>query len=180
MIKHSAQQSTFNQTGIAPVAIIVVVGAVLVLSYLAYQTLINKPLPSQSNTPLATSKPALNSPKPRSLTPGVITQVVTTKSIDLKTGAVTGPNAVFLSTEPIIYLVLTVKNPPVGTKIEYVRYLNDKFLDNRSTTTTKSSDNSVIFDWALKKPGAVHLKGNYKVKVYTNSVFEKDLTYTIQ
>ncbi len=180
MIKHSVQQPTFNQTGITPVVIILVAGAVLVLSYLAYQALINKPAAPSFNTPLTTSKPVLNSSKQRSLTPGVVTQVVTTKSIDQKTGTAINPTTFFLSTDQTIYLVVSVKNPSPGTKIEYVRYLNDKFLDNRSTTTTKSNDNSVIFDWVLKNPGAVHLKGNYKVKVYTNGVFEKDMAYSVQ
>lgn len=102
-------------------------GSTLLLSYLAYQTLINKPIPSRFNFPAATFKPATSSSKPRSIASGVVTQVVVAKSIDLKTRTAINPNNIFSSTDPTIYLVMTVKNPPPGTKIEYVRYLNDRF-----------------------------------------------------
>jgi len=76
--------------------------------------------------------------------------------------------------------VLTLKNPKVGTKFEYVRYLNGKFLDNGNLTMKKANTNNVSFGWTLKKTGATHLVGTYRVKVYTNGVFEKETTYIVQ
>ena len=45
---------------------------------------------------------------------------------------------------------------------------------------TKANTNNVSFNWTLKKLGTTHLAGNYKVKVYTNGVFEKETTYIVQ
>lgn len=122
-------------------------------------------------------------PKPtlaRSKAPGIIVSIVTAKGIDPKTGEAVNPTTAFLTTDKRIYAVTTLQNAKVGTKIEYVRYLNNKFLDNRSITITKPSTNNTSFVWTLKKPGATHPVGNYRVKVYSNGIFEKETFYTVQ
>lgn len=118
--------------------------------------------------------------KPRSKAPGIIVHVVTSKGIDPKTGEATGATSTFLPADKSIYTVVSLKNARAGTKIEYVRYLNNKFLDNRSITITKPSTNNASFVWTLKKIGATHPRGTYRVKVYTNGIFEKETTYTVQ
>ncbi len=180
MINLSAQ----GQKGFTPLLIILVVVVVAGVSYLGYRSVTSKPIPQNTyqQTPQKTpgQKSATISTQPRSKAFGVITQVVAAKGIDLKTGEAVNPASQFSKTEKAIYVVLTLKNPKVGTKFEYTRYLNSKFLDNGNLTMTKANTNNVSFNWTLKKPGAIHLAGNYKVRVYTNGVFEKELNYIIQ
>ncbi len=171
MNKYTARQLPNNQKGFTPLVIIVAVAAFLAVSYLTYQAFVAQP--KGQNTPQQITKP-------RSKAPGMITQVVTTKAIDSKTGQAVSPTNTFSKTDRVIYLVIALKNPTVGTKIEYTRYLNGKFLDNRSLTVARANTNNIIFDWTLNKPGAAHLAGNYKVKVYTNGIFEKEINYLVQ
>lgn len=175
-----------NQKGFALLLIILLVVVAAGVSYLGYRLFMTKPQISSQNTYQQTpQKPpeqksvTSNSP-PRSKASGVITQVVTAKGVDLKTGEAINPISQFSKTDKTIFVVLTLKNPKVGTKFEYVRYLNGKFLDHGNLTISKASTNNVSFNWILKKPGLAHPIGNYKVKVYTNGVFEKDINYIVQ
>lgn len=177
MYKIPAHKLNKNQKGFAPVIILLIVAALAVGGYFAYQSFKGKSQPSSTTPTTITGnkKPAL-----RSKAPGIVTQITLTKTIDPKTGSAISPANIFSKTDPTIYTVITLNNPPAGTKIEYTRYLNGKFLDNRSTATTKATDKSVIFNWSLKTPGATHLVGSYKVKIYTNGIFEKEISYTVQ
>ena len=125
--------------------------------------------------PTVQPKPTL----PRSKAPGIIISVVVAKGIDSKTGEAIKPTATFLTTDKNIYAVTTLQNAKVGIRIEYVRYLNNKFLDNRSIKIKKPNTNNTSFVWTLKKPNASHLVGTYKVKLYTNGIFEKEVSYTV-
>lgn len=116
----------------------------------------------------------------RSKAPGVIVSVVNAKGVDPKTGEALNPVTTFLSTDKSIYAVTTLKNAKIGTYIEYVRYLNGKFLDNRSVKITKANTNNVSFVWTLKNSTAAHPAGEYRVKVYTNGIFEKEISYTVK
>lgn len=124
--------------------------------------------------------PSVQPTKLRSKTPGIIVNVATAKGVDLKTGEAVSPTTVFLATDKSIYVVMTLRNVKVGTRIAYTRYLNNKFIDNRSMAITKSNTNNTNFIWTLKKLGATHPVGNYLVKTYTNGVFEKETTYIVQ
>ncbi len=147
---------------------LLVIAAVLAVGYLPYEILLPKPA---SLTPIQAG--------PRSQAPGIITRLVMAKGIDIKTGEAVGETVSFSQTESVIYAVMTLKRPPKGTRFAYVRYLNGKFLDNRSMEVTKTSTNDVSFNWKLKKPGDTHPVGNYRLKVYTDGVFEKDINYTV-
>ncbi len=173
MTKKTAHQLTNNQKGLTLILIIVIVTVVAIVSFLAYET-----FSAKSNNPPNLQQ--ITSTRPRSKAPGVITQVVLATGIDPKTGTAVNPTNTFAKTDQVIYAVVSLKNPKVGTKIEYTRYLNDKFLDNRSLTTTKATTNNVIFDWQLRKPGTTHLLGNYRVKVYTDGIFEKEVKYQVK
>ncbi len=109
---------------------------------------------------------------------GVITNVVTASSLDVQGNAIS-PTATFAPTDKAIYLALTVNSPKVGTKFEYIRYLNNKYLDNSTTKISKPNVTNTSFVWNLK-PGAIHLAGVYRVKIYTNGVFEKETFYTVR
>ncbi len=134
------------------------------------------PTISQPKTTTSTPQPTL----PRSKAPGVISNALTAKAIDPKTGEAVNPTSTFAPIDKSIYLVLTLKNPKVGSRYAFTRYLNGKFLDNGSLPVTKLTTNNVSFVWALKKIGATHPIGSYKVKVYTNGIFEKEISYQVQ
>ncbi len=125
---------------------------------------------------IPSAKPTL----PRSKTPGIITQVMTAKSINPTTGEVVNPTVDFVSTDKNIFLVLSLKNPKVGSKFEYVRYLNNVYLDKGSLAVTKPSTNNLSFVWTLKKVGATHQAGQYRIKVYSNGIFEKEISFTVR
>ncbi len=168
--------SVQGQKGFTPLLIVFLVVVVAGISYLGYRSVTSKPIPQNNYQPtpqkIPGQKSATTSSEPRSKAPGVIIQVVVARGVD--------PASQFSKTDKAIYLVLTLKNPKVGTKFEYTRYLNGKFLDNGNLTTKKANTNNVSFNWTLKKPGATHLVGNYKVKVYTYGVFEKEVSDTIE
>ena len=153
---------------------------ILLLIFIGY--LITQKPRSTTQTQQVIAQPTVQ-PKPtlpRSKAPGIIISVVTAKGIDPKTGEAIKPTAIFLTTDKSIYAVTTLQNAKVGTRIEYVRYLNNKILDNRSIKITKPDTNNTSFVWSLKKPGAIRLAGTYKVKIYTNGIFEKETFYTVQ
>ncbi len=127
-----------------------------------------------------TASPSVQPTKPRSKAPGIIISVITAKGVDPKTGEAINPTTIFLSTDKSIYAVTTLQNAKIGTRIEYVRYLNNKFLDNRSIKIKKPNTNNTSFVWTLKNSTASHPVGTYGVKVYTNGIFEKEITYTVQ
>ena len=176
--------SAQSQKGFTPILVILIMAAMAGVVYLGFRSF-TKTTPSQNTyqqTPQKAprQKSATVSSLPRSKAPGAITQVVAAKGVDSITGEAANPSSQFSKTDKAIYVILTLKNPKVGTKFEYTRYLNNKFLDNGNLTMKKDSTNNVSFAWTLKKPGATHLVGIYRVKVYTNGVFEKETTYIVQ
>ncbi len=173
----SQQPSNIRWYAIGGVVFLVLLGGIFLFKNNKSNTDV-RPNPSQQVGQPATIT-TIQPTKPRSKAPGIIGSVVTTKALDTKTGYALNPTTSFATTDKTIYLVLTVNTSKVGTKFEYVRSLNGKFLDNRSITLIKPV-NVVSFDWRLKKVGATHLPGTYKVKVYTNGVFEKEISYSVQ
>jgi len=174
-----------RQAGFTTILVVLVLVAIAGVAYLGRRSFTTKTTPSlniHQQTPQKApgQKSAATSPQPRSKAPNVITQVTTARGLDIKTGEAVNPASQFSKTDKAIYVVLTLKNPKVGTKFEYTRYLNGKFLGNGNLTMKKTNTNNVSFNWTLKKPGATHLVGNYRVKVYTNGVFEKEVSYQIR
>ena len=163
----------------------ILIGGVVFIVLLGGLYLFKKSAPPQAlnqtpqNAPQTVS-PSVQPTKPRSKAPGIIVSIVTAKGIDPKTGEAVMPTTIFLTTDKSIYAVTTLQNAKIGTRIEYVRYLNNKFLDNRSIKIKKPNTNNTSFVCTLKKPNASHLVGAYKVKLYTNGIFEKEASYTVQ
>lgn len=150
-----------------------VLGGVILLVLLGAQYLVIR---SSRTAPTYTQpKPTL----PRSKALGLITQVVTATSLDAQGNAKT-PSATFAKTEKNIFLVMILHNVKPGTKVEYVRYLNGKYLDSSSLKLTKLTTTYANFVWTLTKPSATHLVGTYRVKVYSNGIFDKETTFTIK
>ncbi len=76
-----------------------------------------------------TIQPKLTLPRSKPL--GIITNVVTTTSLDAQ-GNPVSPTSSFSATTKTIYLAVSLNNAKVGTKVEYVRYLNGKYLDKNA------------------------------------------------
>lgn len=171
---------TQTKSGFALIIIILLVVATVGISYMGYRFFSAKSQTPQTQQLIPGKKLPKASVEPRSKAPGIVTQVVVAKGIDPKTGEAVGSTSLFSKTDKTIYAVLTLKNPKIGTKFEYTRYLNGKFLDNGSLEMTKAATNNVSFGWTLKKPGALYLVGDYLIKVYTNGVLEKEINYKVQ
>lgn len=169
-----------TKSGFAPIVIIIIAVVAISVLYTVYRYFGANPqsLPTQQVIP--GKKLPTSSAMPRSKAPDVVTKVVTSKGVDTKTGEAVSTTSLFSKTDKSIYAVLTLKNPKVGTKFEYTRYLNGKFLDNGSLEMKNATTNNVSFHWTLNKPAAFHLSGDYKVKVYTNGVFEKEVNFKVQ
>lgn len=174
---------TSSQKGfILPVIIVTVL---LIGGIYVYQNFVRVSSPT-SKTTTTTSKPKtgfisnLFGQKPTAPQPvSMILTAKTTKTLDPKSGAGGVAATTFLTKEPVIYLALQVNKPIKGTKFEYVRYFNGKYIDHKSLATTIDKVDYVSFSWKLATVNSKHLVGNYKVKLYTNGNFEKELTYQV-
>lgn len=169
-----------NQRGFAPIIIIVVV-VLAIAGLLAYQktgknTATKK---TSSANQAGSSFSNLLGQKP-SQPMGVILGATTTKSVDPKTGKGGVEVVAFSAKDPVIYVVMQVNKPKKGTKFEYVRYFSGKYVDHKSLDTTKDGVDYVSFKWGLKTVTSKRLAGNYKIKLYTNGNFEKELSYQIR
>ncbi len=127
--------------------------------------------PQQSKTATSTL--------PRSKAPGIVTALSAATSLDAKGNPIAITSA-FKITDRNIYLVASINKPVVGTKLEYIRYLNGKYLDNGTLKITKPNLLHVSFVWSLKTAAAKRPIGNYIVKVYTNGIFEKEVSYVVK
>lgn len=167
--------------GFAPLVAVVILAVIGLTVYFVYQKSFLKTKGSGPKTfqGLGLSTPG-SIPFLRSKAPGIIISAVTAKGIDPKTGEAVNPGTVFSTNEPNISLVLTIKPSPAGTRFEYVRYLNGKYLDNRSLKTTKNGVKNVSFTWKLKTSTSTRRPGMYTVKVYTQGIFEKQISYTVR
>lgn len=168
-------------TGSSKIRLYILIGfGVLVLIFIGYLVM-QKPRSVTQPQPVIVQPTAQPTPIPaRSKAPGIVVSVVTAKGVDPKTGEAVNPTSVFLNTDKSIYAVTTLQNAKVGTRIEYVRYLNNKFIDNRSMAITKLNTNNTSFVWTLKNSTATHPVGQYTVKISTNGIFEKETSYTVQ
>jgi ribosomal protein L28 len=163
-----------NNNGFARILLVLLVLAVLVGGFTYYKLGKSNKTATQKNLQ-TTTKTITKTTE----TKGVILSAKTTKSIDKTSGAGGAAVTAFNSKDPVIYVSLQVNKPVKGTKFEYVRYYKGKYVDHKSLETTKDGVDYVSFSWALKDLTSSHPVGVYKVKLYTNGNFEKELSYTI-
>lgn len=134
--------------------------------------------PETANPPLGRVAKATTSPtQPKK---GLILKAEMTKRLDTKTGQGLDAATVFSPNEPAIYMAMSVDKPVKGTKFEYVRYLNGKYVDHKSINMAQNATQYASFGWKLKSPSARHPAGDYRVKLYANGNFEKELTYQVR
>lgn len=110
---------------------------------------------------------------------GFIADVFMANELDSLSGKALNPKHDFWVNDKSIYAILGLNHPKSGTKIEYVRYLNGKYLDHKSLTLEKESVNFANFNWSISNPLASHLAGDYKLKFYSNGKFEVATEYKV-
>ena len=116
---------------------------------------------------------------PYPLSTGSVVSVVCARTYDPQKDRATDLTWNFLATDRQIVLGVTLKDYPEGSRCEIVRYLNGKYLDHGSVPVKKPISNTVFFTWTLAKPGVSHLPGPYKVKVFINGRYTKEVNYTV-
>lgn len=164
------KQTKSSQSGSMDLILIVVLVVLLVgvVGYYVYQRY------NKSNTPASTNKT-----QPMVMNhPGVVQSLQFGMNLDPKSTVLRNVGTNFKQTDGTIYVVATLKNAKKDTRIEYVRYRDDFMVDNGGVTV-KDGTQRVSFGFGLK-PNGTHPKGAYKVKLYTNGVFETSGAYTIQ
>ncbi len=116
----------------------------------------------------------------RSKIPNVIAKATTAQAIDVKTGKVITAARVFSSNDKTVYLALDLDSAKTGTNIDYIRYLNGRYVDHGNTKLTKDLIANISFSWTNIKPIGSVTDGNWKIATYTNGILEKRVNYTVK
>ncbi len=115
----------------------------------------------------------------RSKIPNTILAATTAKIIDVKTGKVIKAARIFSVDDKTIYLALDLNKPDAGTRIDYIRYVNGRYVDHGSVKLAKANVNNLVFDWTTTNILGSRPEGKYKVATYTNGILEKRISYTV-
>lgn len=160
-----------NQKGLTHILILVIIVALAGASIFGYTHYLKNKQPSKD---ISTKKVTLG----RSKAPGIVSNLALTKEIDAKTGLPKSAGKNFSQKDQAIYLTMNLNKAKKGTNIEYVRFINGQYLDHGSIEINQDNDTIANFSWHLN-PGSLRLPGTYRVKIYTNGIFEKALSYKI-
>jgi hypothetical protein len=128
-----------------------------------------------SNKPAAPVTPAVVAKLKR---PGVV-QALRFGTVLDSAGNIKTPGVDFKQTDSTIYITVGLNNAKKGSRIEYIRYRDDFMVDNGAVNIIKDGAQRIGFNFSLK-PGQTHPIGTYKIKLYTNGVFETSGAYTIK
>lgn len=115
----------------------------------------------------------------RSQIPNIIYKATTAKIIDVKTGKVIKASNLFTLQDKTVYLVLDLASPKIGTHIDYIRYLNGRYVDHGEVQIDKPNTNNLTFKWGITKPVGSFPDGKYKIATYTDGILEKRVNYTV-
>ena len=116
----------------------------------------------------------------RSKIPNVIAQATTAKAIDVKTGKVITAARIFTPNDKTVYLALNLDSAKSGTNIDYIRYLNGRYVDHGNSKLTKDLVENISFSWTNTKPLGSITEGKWKIATYTNGILEKRVNYEVQ
>lgn len=116
----------------------------------------------------------------RSKIPNIITRVTTAKAIDVKTGKVITAARIFSFSDKTIYLALDLNNAKSGTHIDYIRYLNGRYVDHGNIKIVKDLTNNINFSWTNTRSLGSVTDGKWKIATYTNGILEKRVNYLVQ
>ena len=108
----------------------------------------------------------------------VVTNVEFSTSLN-SDGSAANPAHAFTTTQPKIFAVMTLNNPSSGTKLQFIRYRDTKFVDQGSITLPKSGARVASFAFVLKA-GETQQTGTYRVKVYVNGNYTGSAKYEIK
>lgn len=115
----------------------------------------------------------------RSKIPNIIVKATTAKAIDVKTGKVITAARVFSFNDKTVYLALDLNSAKSGTFIDYIRYLNGRYVDHGNVKITKNGTNNLTFNWTNTKPLGSVGDGKWKIATYSNGILEKRVNYTV-
>ncbi len=164
-----------SKKGIVQILLILALGiGIGIVGIIAWNRLSGKQLPFG-----AKKGKVVRVTKLRTKTPGVISQVITARDVSAQTGEPKVLSSKFSKKEGEIFVVMKLSNVKRGTRLEYVRYLNNKYLDHRSMEITKENIDFANFSWKLVDPPGTRVAGEYFVKVYTDGKLERTITYSI-
>ncbi|GEM_PF-1206691 len=110
----------------------------------------------------------------------VIIKATTAKAIDVKTGKVITAARVFSLVDKTIYLALDLNSPKSGTHIDYIRYLNGRYVDHGNVKIQNDQTNTISFSWTNVRTLGSVADGKWKIATYTNGILEKRVSYVVQ
>lgn len=116
----------------------------------------------------------------RSKIPNVIVTATTAKAIDVKTGKVITAARIFSLNDKTVYLALDLDSAKSGTNIDYIRYLNGRYVDHGNAKLTKDAIDNIDFSWTNNRSLGSVVEGKWKVATYTNGILEKRVSYVVQ
>jgi len=93
-------------------------------------------------------------------------------------GSAQAPRSTFDSTkERKIIAVISLANLDPGTKISYVRYIDDKFVNSKSSVLKKKAK-FFYFEYTARS-GKNFTKGHYRLRLYVNQKAAWETTYEV-
>ncbi len=110
---------------------------------------------------------------------GIVEAAETSSAFDMAFDKAINITSQFASTDRSIYLAVSLNDFRPGSRCEFVRYLDDKYLDHGSVIVTKVPPTTVAFEWSLRRAEARRLEGNYRVRVYLNGVYKTEISYRV-
>ena len=116
----------------------------------------------------------------RSKIPNVIVSATTAKAIDVKTGKVITAARVFSLNDKTVYLALDLDSAKSGVNIDYIRYLNGRYVDHGNAKLTKDLTDNISFSWTNSRSLGSATEGKWKIATYTNGILEKRVSYLVQ
>lgn len=160
-----------NQRGFAHILIaLIVVATVAGVGFFVYQR--------AQETRQANSTSDLPGAAKTTNLPSIVKAVKFSTKVD-SIGKATAPTSSFSPADGKINVVSTLQSPKKGTRIEFVRYRDNKFTDNGSLAIAKNGAQYASFDFT-PKPGKQHPAGLYKVKIYANGNYQTSGTYSVK
>lgn len=94
------------------------------------------------------------------------------------TGTPQQPGSTFhASSDRTVVAVLRLADLPAGTKLSYVRYLDDKFVDSKTSTLAKTSK-SFFFTFTAQS-GKNLATGHYRLRLYVNEQAAWEVLYQV-
>jgi hypothetical protein len=107
-----------------------------------------------------------------------ITKIEMARSL-AKDGSAASPVVTFESTtDQQLIAVLTLANLDAGTKISYVRYIDNKYVNSKTTVLKKRS--KFIHFTFKPKAGATFKTGSYRMKFYVNEKAAGEISFAVK